>query len=189
MGMSIQEYKKIVLKEECYQTKSLQRQLQGKINHGLGKNFEKQIEAICQMYQLEKIAIIEKTPEPMSILRHIEKGHFETVFTKSAQPDFKGTLKGGRTIVFDAKFTESDKVTYQALSDYQRQTLLEYHELGALAFVLAGFADGAMYRIKIQDWVHMKEQFGRKYMKQEELEDRAWRVKKNQNGMIDFLKI
>ena len=39
------------------------------------------------------------------------------------------TYSGGRTVVFDAKFTEKDRITYQALSDFQRETLLNYQNL------------------------------------------------------------
>lgn len=188
MGMSIEEYKKIVLKENGWQTKNASRQLQGKINRDLGKNFEEQVEAISEIYKINKLAIIEKTPEPMKILKHIENGHFETVFAKSAQPDFKGTLKGGRTVVFDAKFTESIKITYQVLSDYQREMLLAYDELGAMAFVLVGFVDGSIYNVDIHTWKNMKEIFGRKYILQSELEEKGFRVKRKK-GIVDFLKI
>lgn len=187
MGISIEEYKKMIgcsnssAKNPC-------RQLTGKINHGIGENFECQVENICKIYETKKLAKIEKTPEPMKILKHIEDGRFETVFTKAAQPDFKGTIKGGKTVVFDAKYTEADKITYQVLSDFQRETLLQYKELGAMAFVLVGFADGAIYRVDIETWANMKDIFGRKYLKQEELENMSLRAK-DINGVTDFLRI
>ena len=187
MGISVEEYKKLISKENGY--KNAKRQLQGKINRDLGKNFEEQIEAISEVYKRNKLAIIEKTPEPMKILKHIENGHFETVFMKAAQPDFKGTIKGGRTVVFDAKFTEADRITYQVLSDYQREMLLSYKELGAEAFVLVGFYDGSVYKIDINKWDCMKEEFGRKYIKQIELDEIGCKVKKSKNGILDFLDI
>lgn len=189
MGVSIEEYRKMVLKDGNLNKKNAERQLQGKINRELGKNFEEQVEAIAQIYHYHKLAMIEKTPEPMKILKHIEKGRFETVFLKSAQPDFKGVIKGGRTVVFDAKFTESNYITYQALSDHQRQVLEQYDELGAMAFVLVGFADGNIYKIDIKTWINMKEIFGHKHIKQEELEAHNLKAKKRKNGIIDFLEI
>lgn len=189
MGISIEEYKSIVLKENGGKIKDAHRQLQGKINRTFGQNFEEQIEAICEVYKLENLAMIEKTPEPMKILKHIENGHFESIFTKSAQPDFKGTVKGGRTVVFDAKFTEKDRITYQALSDFQREALLAYSKLGAISFVLVGFMNGAMYTVPIDEWSTMKEHFGRKYIKQEELEEMNFRAKRSKNGVIDFLEM
>lgn len=186
MGMPVEEYRKIVLKDN--KPKNVKRQLQGKINHGLGKDFEERIEEICELYKFDKLAIIEKTPEPMRILKHIENGHFDAIFTKSAQPDFKGTLRGGRTVVFDAKFTESDRIQYQALSDHQRETLIAYDELGAMTFIVIGFADGSIYTVDIETWSNMKEIFGRKYIKQEELEKDFFKAKRAKNGVIDFLE-
>ena len=187
MGISLEEYKKIVSKNS--ENKNPIRQLQGKINKEWGQNFEEQIELICKVYEQNKIAKIEKTPEPMKILKHIENGHFETVFTKAAQPDFKGTIKGGITVVFDAKFTESDRIKFQALSDYQRETLLVYSELGAIAFVLVGFFDGSIYKIDINTWSNMKQIFGRKYIKKDELEQMNLKASKSSNGSVDFLCI
>lgn len=186
MRISIEEYKKIVSKGNL-NNKNPQRQLQGKINHELGQNFETQIENICEIYKLSKLAIIEKTPEPLKVLKHLDGGHFDAIFVKSAQPDFKGTLNGGRTIVFDAKFTETDRIRYQVLSDFQRQTLNQYAEFGAMSFVLVGFLNGNMYKIDINTWNNMKEIFGRKCITQEELDKGNFRVKKNKKGVMDFL--
>lgn len=189
MGLSIEEYKKIILQENTQKQKNPNRQLQGKINRQLGQNFEQQIETIAEVYRLQKLAMLEKTPEPMKILKHLEKGRFEAVFETDAQPDFKGVIKGGRTVVFDAKFTQSNRISYQALSDHQRQVLSQYDELGAIAFVLVGFADGNMYPVDIKTWVNMKEIFGHKHIKQEELEQHHLKAQKAKNGMIDFLGI
>ena len=125
----------------------------------------------------------------MKILKHIDSGKFETVFEKSAQPDFKGTIKGGKTVVFDAKFTGADKITYQALSDHQRDILKEYNDLGAKAFVLVGFADGGIYNIDINTWINMKEIYGTKHIKKQDLVNSEFEVKRNKNGMMDFLDI
>lgn len=186
MGVSIEEYKKMI--GSNYSIKKPNRQLAGRISHGIGENFETEVENICSIYESKKLAKIEKTPEPMKVLRHIEDARFEAVFTKAAQPDFKGTIKGGKTVVFDAKYTESDRITYQVLSDFQRETLLKYKELGAIAFILVGFSDGAIYRIDIDTWASMKENFGRKHLKQTELEEMSLRVKETK-GIMDFLRI
>lgn len=135
------------------------------------------------------LAVIEKTPEPMKILKHIENGRFEAVFLTSAQPDFKGTIKGGKTVVFDAKFTESSKISYPVLSEHQRQVLTEYDKMGAKAFVLVGFADGKMYPIDIKTWNNMQNIFGHKHIKQTELEENQVGAKKMKNGIVDFLGI
>ncbi len=74
MGLSIEEYKKIL--SEQGSKKNPYRQLQGKVSREVGKTFEEQIESICSVYELRKLAMIEKTPEPMKILKHIENRSF-----------------------------------------------------------------------------------------------------------------
>ena len=182
--MKIEEYRKLISENE---NKKPKYQLRGKINHELGRTFENKVETICQAYEMNNLAKIEKTPEPMKILKHIDNGHFETIFTKSAQPDFKGTIKGGKTIVFDAKFTELDRISYGVLSEFQRDALLSYKKLGAEAFVLVGFVSGNMYKIDINTWDNMKEQFGRKYIKEQELEELNFKIPKDKNGVENFL--
>ena len=186
MGISIEEYKNMVSSGK--RTKNPKRQLIGKINHGIGENFEEQVTNICRIYEIKELAKIEKTPEPMKILKHIEDGKFEAVFTKAAQPDFKGTIKGGKTVVFDAKYTEADRIRYQVLSNHQRETLLKYKELGAIAFVLVGFQDGLMFRIDIETWTGMKENMGRMYIKEDELKKMELEIK-TVNGVVDFLRL
>lgn len=192
MGISIEEYRKMLIKQNekgVKNTSNPTKYLLGRHIRELGKEFEQRVQAICEIYELNNLARIEKTPEPMKILKHLENGKFETVFEKAAQPDFKGVIKGGRCVVFDAKFTESEKITFRILSDYQRKVLLKYDELGAIAFVLVGFINGAIYNIDIHTWEHMKEKFGRYYIKQEELEKSNFRAITLKNGLVDFLKI
>ena len=146
MGISVEEYKKLIkLQNGTVNRGKLvhdpKRQLQGKINRELGIIFENTVKSICKIYEMNGLAVIEKTPEPMKVLKYIDGGRFEAVFEKSAQPDFKGTVKGGRTVVFDAKFTEGDRIRYQSLSNHQRETLKKYSEIGAMSFILVGFAN------------------------------------------------
>ena len=80
--------------------KDPRRQLQGKQSRDMGKRFEERIERSFNYYDFTGFASIEKTPEPMKILRRLEKGRFVACFLKKAQADYKGTVKGGRTVIF-----------------------------------------------------------------------------------------
>ena len=85
--------------------------LRGKQNRAAGALFEQMIDAACRYYRQAGIAEIEKTPEAMKPLGHQNgKGQFLACYVKKAQPDFKGTLKGGCSIVFEAKITSADKI-------------------------------------------------------------------------------
>ena len=195
MGISVEEYRRLLSKQSGKVNRGKEihdpnRQLQGKLSRERGKSFEETVDIICQVYEKNGFARIEKTPEPMKILKYLDGGKFEAVFEKSAQPDFKGVIKGGRTVVFDAKYTESDRIRYQVLSDFQRETLLEYSQLGAMAFVLVGFSNGKIYKIDINEWNNMKQDFGRLYIKQEELDKlNNKEVVSSKNGIVDFLNL
>lgn len=84
---------------------------QGKRNRALGLQFEKIITEACEHYRSMGLAYIEKTPEPMRVIGVLDRkrGIFKAVFEKAAQPDFKGTMAGGRAVVFEAKHTETDR--------------------------------------------------------------------------------
>ena len=66
---------------------------------------------------------------------------------------------------------------------------MQYDELGAIAFILVGFADGSMYKVDIKTWSNMKEIFGRKNIKKEELEQMNPKNIKSKKGVYDFLEI
>lgn len=79
-------------------------QITGKQARAAGNYFENMISASCEYYRDRGIAKIEKTPEPMKPLgAKNRKGQFLACYTKQAQPDYGGTLKGGQSIYFEAK--------------------------------------------------------------------------------------
>ena len=161
--------------------------LQGYQNRAAGSYFEDLITATCEYYRVIHIAEIEKTPEPIKILaRPDQHGRFSACYQKKAQPDFKGTVKGGKSVVFDCKNTFSDRILEHALSDEQRDALINHAVLGADAFVLVSFSFSEFFAVPIIVWIQMKQIFGRKYLKPEDLtEYKVLAV----NGIIDFLKI
>ena len=99
--------------------------------------------------------------------------------------DYKGTLKGGRTILIEAKFTSTDRLTQDRVLDIQASYMDRHQSLGARCFVVAGFSTGEVYKIPWNDWKAMKDLFGRKYVKEEDLQ--PYRVKTAWNGTLFLL--
>lgn len=164
----------------------IKRRATGRSNRRNGEILEGMILAACADYRETGRAQIDKTPEPMRIIRPYDRklGQFVAVFAKKAQPDFKGVLKGGRMIVFDAKHTDSDRVQYSAITDEQRVCLDHCAAMGAEAGVLVSFGFARCYMIPWVIWREMKKQYGRKYM----LEDEAGLYEvKMQSGRVYFL--
>lgn len=141
-----------------------------------GEYFENIIAASLRWYEDRGLACVEKTPEPMKPLRAPNRqGQFLACYVKAGQPDFKGTLTGGRSVVFEAKHTDDDRIKYSRLTDEQVEKLNTHHNLGAAAFVLVSFGLQDFYRVPWEVWRDMKAIYGRKYLKPEELE--RYRVK------------
>lgn len=136
-----------------------------------GEHFENMISASLRWYEERGVACIEKTPEPMRPLRAPNRqGQFLACYVKAGQPDFKGTLTGGRSVVFEAKHTDSDRIEFGRLTNEQIGKLSTHHSLGAATFVLVSFGLQDFYRIPWEAWRDMKTIYGRKNMKQTELE-------------------
>ena len=121
-------------------------------------------------YRVERIAYIDKTPEPMRVIGRGQKGQFMAIFEKKAQPDFKGTLSGGRAVCFEAKSKEGDRVNQTAVTQEQKEALNDHADLGAMTFVLLCMNGMDYYRVPWRIWRNMKRHYGRMYMTLEELE-------------------
>ena len=161
--------------------------LQGKVNRAQGESFEEVIEASCLHYKLEGQAFIEKTPEPMKVIQALDRnrGIFKAVFKKPAQPDYKGTMKGGRSVCFEAKHTSTDRIKQDAVTPEQWEALDEHEAMGALCFVLV-YQGYRAYRVPWEYWKDMKRLKGHKYMNEKDLE--PYQVEYT-NGVIRFLDL
>ena len=139
--------------------------IQGKRNRALGLKFEEIVDEACDYYRAMGLAYIEKTPESMKVIGVINRklGHFKACFDKKAQPDFKGTMAGGRSVCFDAKHTETDRIKQEAVTETQRDALNIHEAMGALCFVIVCL-DDKYYRVPWAKWKTMKEDCGHKYM-------------------------
>ena len=147
--------------------------IRGRQNRASGQMFEKFIEEACFYYKISGIAVIDKTPEPMVPIKPYgtrKSGQFVAYYSKQAQPDFKGCLYGGRTVMFDAKHTIHDEIRQSAVTSKQQEMFDEYAAMGALCYIVVSIAENDFYRVPWKTWKNMKEEFGHQYMSRKELE-------------------
>ena len=104
---------------------------------------------------------------------------------KQAQPDYKGTIKGGRTVMFEAKFTAADRMEQSRVLQSQQDYMDRHQALGARCFVIAGFSSGMVYCVPWDIWKTMKDHFGRKYVTEADLE--KYQVQTAWNGTLLLL--
>ena len=165
--------------------KDPKRQLLGKIAKARGKQFESRIDDSFAYYAQKGFAIIEKTPEPMPPTKNLGNGKFIAYYEKQAQPDYKGTIKGGRTVMFEAKFTAADRMEQSRVLQSQQDYMDRHQALGARCFVIAGFSSGMVYCVPWDIWRTMKDHFGRKYVTEADLE--KYQVQTAWNGTLLLL--
>ena len=148
--------------------KDPRRQRQGAASKAQGKLFEDRLDAAFARYRESGFAIIEKTPEPMQPIKDLGGGKFIAHYTSTAQADFKGFLKGGRAVNFEAKYTATGKMPQDRVTKDQAGRLERAHQYGAYAFVLCSFGVSSFYRIPWAIWRDLKAHYGHKYITPQE---------------------
>lgn len=152
------------------------RALQGARSRAQGGRLEEQIEASCALLTETGRADISKTPEPMRPVSQPNKtGQFRAVYTKKAEPDFKGVMLGGRAVMFEAKSTGTGRLNKDRVLPEQAKKLDSYEALGAHCFIVATFDGLRMYRIPWTVWRSMKQRYGRSYVTEPDLKEYAVR--------------
>lgn len=144
--------------------------LQNTMNRAAGQSFEELITESLAYYYEKGYASIEKTPEPMRVLKQNVDHTFTAVYTKKAQPDYKGVLLGGQAIIFEAKFTSNDRIRQEAVTKEQELMFERYQKMDAQCFVIVSIQGTDFYRVPWNTWKGMKEMYGHKYMNKQELE-------------------
>lgn len=157
----------------------------GRRSNRKGKAFEAVLDKTFAYYSEKGFAKVEKNQEPVRILRSLGNGSFIACFTKKAQADYKGTIKGGRTVIFEAKYTEQDRLLQNAVDENESEYMEIHENLGARCFVICGFASGNVYRIPWGVWRNMKRIYGHKYVTEEEI--KQYQVQKSWNDMLLIL--
>lgn len=168
--------------ERAVHKKNLRNQIRGKINNAQGFIFEDELKKACQFYWKQGRAKIDKTPEPFRVMKKHEKGLFTGRFTSPAQPDFQGTFDGGKSIVFEAKYTTADRMSRNVLTQNQMDVLEDHHRMGAAAFVVIGI-QSRFFTIPWIYWRDMKKWYGRQYIKADDLG--SWEIRFT--GAVMFL--
>lgn len=166
--------------------KSVKNTLKGKRNKANGARFEDIISVACEYYETKELAKIEKEMEPMKPIRELGKGKFIACYTKRSGVDYKGTLKGGRAVAFEAKHTDTDTMQRTRLEPWQMDYLRQHTKLGAETFVLLSFKMENFYKIPFNKWDNMKQEFGRVSLTEPMIQD--YRINYT-NKILQFLEI
>lgn len=119
--------------------------------------------------------LIEKTPEPLRVIKTRPNGHVEAFFEARAQPDYKGALatQGGRAFVAEAKSTTGASLPFSLVKRHQILALRKYANTGAAAAVIATIRDET-FLVPLDDWLALPERIGRKSARAQDLARWRW---------------
>lgn len=154
----------------------------GRRNNAQGHHFEDYIMGGCRYYEEMGIAKFQKTPEPFRVLRKYRDGTATVRFIANAEPDFIGCEKGGNLIAFEAKKTQTDRISQNVITPHQWKALDKYRELDGITGVCVGIKDETFW-ISWDIWKNMKKVYGRKYITAKDVQP----FKVQFNGSILFM--
>ncbi len=144
--------------------------LRNRCSNDRGKLFEDLLVRGCRFYEIHRQAKIGKVYEPYVCTRILKGGRFEGRFIGRAEPDFKGVLRGGQAIAFEAKSTQKSRIQGNVLTNEQIDWLTGQQELGALAFVAVNIQD-KFFSLPLDVWINMKKLYGKKYLMPADIEE------------------
>lgn len=149
-----------------------------------GKEFEGMIDRACAVYRDRGTAMIVKVPENRRVVGRTgnRNSAMICVNAEKAHPDYMGSVSPrGRTIVFDAKHTGSDRIMKTALSGNQAKILDAHEACGAWTFVAVSFGFEAFYLIPYAWWRDMKRIFGRQFIRRDDSQIERCRIPWDRN--------
>lgn len=164
--------------------KNINRRIGGKKAQAYGAQFERLIDISCKRYANQGLAYIEKTPEPFNMIKR-QGARVLGYYEKKGQPDFAGTLKGGRSVVFEAKHTNTTNIPFSQIEDHQEEALEKHEQLGAECFILVAFGLKTYYKVHWSDWKELKRTIGKKSLNEKDLAE--YKIT-NKKGLINFLE-
>lgn len=161
----------------------------GHRNQENGAAFEKMLSQLFHIMEDCGYAKIAKIPEPLRVLGPAEKGVWRAIFIRtSVMVDYQGTLIGGRAVYLEAKYTRSSKMEQDRVAERQAEALDKYAALGASCGVLVSFGAKCCGVVPWAAWRQMKEIFGRKYIRADDLERMKWTFQLyNARGLCQLL--
>ena len=166
-----------------FENKAAARKYRAAMSNGRGRLHEKMILAACRAYRTRGIANIIKVPEPFRVLKkNRAQGIASVRFTAHAQPDFIGCVTGGKMLAFEAKYTDTDRLQWKAVTPTQAQALQDFYKMGAFSAVCAGIGD-QYFMVPWPEFIGMKTIFRHSYITADDVQ--KWRVKFD--GVIWFL--
>ncbi|PGY16310.1 Holliday junction resolvase RecU [Bacillus cereus] len=158
-----------------------------------GMHFEKLINLTNEMYQREGVALINKRPTPVKVIKSNGSQVINGFYEAKSTVDYDGVYKG-RAIAFEAKSTEKDtRFDLKNIAQHQLDYLEKAEKMGAICFFLIEFSkDKSVFAVPlsiIQSYVRMSHQpKGKKSIPRTDFDIYGYLVEQTERAPVDYLQ-
>lgn len=158
-----------------------------------GSVLEEALNITNEKYRMEKLALVQKIPTPITPMEIDKEKHHITLayFDQKSTVDYVGNVQG-IPICFDAKECATDTFPIQNIHEHQMTFMQEFEEQQGISFFIIYFSKAdEYYYVPYQDvvvfWNRAKEG-GRKSFRREEL-DASYRIRFTNQIYIHYLEM
>ncbi|MBD5797768.1 recombinase RecU [Bacillus pseudomycoides] len=158
-----------------------------------GMAFEMLINLSNEMYQREGVALINKRPTPVKVLKSNNGRVVNGFYESKSTVDYDGVYKG-RAVAFEAKSTESlTRFDLKNIAQHQLDYLEKAEKMGAVCFFLIEFSkDKTVFLVPasvIQSYVRMSHQpNGKKSIPRADFDVYGYLVEQTERAPVDYLQ-
>ncbi|PEN76873.1 Holliday junction resolvase RecU [Bacillus toyonensis] len=158
-----------------------------------GMAFEKLINLSNEMYQREGVALINKRPTPVKVLKSTGGRVLNGFYEAKSTVDYDGVYKG-RAVAFEAKSTQSlTRFDLSNIAQHQLDYLEKAEKMGAICFFLIEFSkDQTVFLVPasvVQSYMRMSHQpNGKKSISRADFDIYGYLVEQTERAPVDYLQ-
>lgn len=157
-----------------------------------GQAFEQMLDFTNRIYENRGIALINKRPTPVKVLKTKGVRVISAFYDKKSTVDYDGVYKG-RAIAFEAKSTKKKNLPLDMIPDHQVKYLNQAEKHGAISFLIVemkSFRDVFIIPSNmLRKYIKNAKNGGRKSIPIDEMEVYA-RLVESKNGVpLDYLSV
>lgn len=163
--------------------------------HGYGNRgmpFEETINLVNQLYNNYGIALINKRPTPVKVLKSKGSRIISGFFEKKSTVDYYGTYQG-RSIEFEAKSSKGKRFDLKNIPRHQIEYLVKAEKHGAITFFLIEMRDvQTVYFVPLSmilTYEKNARKGGRKSIPLDDFEIYAYEVEAGRRVPLDYLAV
>ncbi|MBC7340907.1 MAG: Holliday junction resolvase RecU [Clostridia bacterium] len=148
-----------------------------------GRAFEELIKLANRQYFERGLAVVHKVPTAWIPLRNRSGKIWGAKVEEKAAVDFLGMYRGCG-IAFDAKHSETGRISWKRVEEHQARFLDRWYECGGIAFILAE-VEGRWWAVP---WLFWREQMRKgKGSFGAEVARGYWEVRQTERAAVDYL--